>query len=337
MSAAVKADESYVKTVLEEAAKRAPEPYKGYIIKVTPVLVGVADFLDKLWPHIANLIGQAFKFYAYIEPYHPEQYVPLIAGLAMCFFGGSYLLLVAAIEAVRMSAWDKVKSSTQVLYSNAKKALEAKKKDDTVDANNDGIPDVLQITKKERLSRVVIVIGGAVDPEECSAALNAMWTCFLSVIATLRIRFAQCLTLGASLAQLVQRNAGEKVEKFVLEILPPEVKKWAPRLTTYLFAFAGFLLAWMMQRLIGGFHCAMRGGQLAVQHGVKLAKKRGLIAEDAFDEKSNHATMAAMALGGLGFLWQLRNGFAVPFPLSAVFLPATILEWFLEIFVSFGM
>ena len=39
-------------------------------------------------------------------------------------------------------------------------------------------------------------------------------------------------------------------------------------------------------------------------------------------------------LAGFGFLFQIFNGFTLPFPLNIVFLPLTIIEWFLRFQIS---
>ena len=37
----------------------------------------------------------------------------------------------------------------------------------------------------------------------------------------------------------------------------------------------------------------------------------------------------------LGFFFQFFAGFQLPFPLNVIFLPLTIIEWFLRIQISF--
>ena len=41
-------------------------------------------------------------------------------------------------------------------------------------------------------------------------------------------------------------------------------------------------------------------------------------------------------LAAFGFAFQLFNGFALPFPINLIFLPLTIIEWFLRIQISMG-
>ena len=40
------------------------------------------------------------------------------------------------------------------------------------------------------------------------------------------------------------------------------------------------------------------------------------------------------SLAAVGFLFQIFNGFSLPFPLNLIFLPLTIVEWFLRIQIT---
>ncbi len=40
-----------------------------------------------------------------LQPYHPEDFLPLIFGLILLFFGGSFPVLIAAAEAFRITGW----------------------------------------------------------------------------------------------------------------------------------------------------------------------------------------------------------------------------------------
>ena len=42
------------------------------------------------------------------------------------------------------------------------------------------------------------------------------------------------------------------------------------------------------------------------------------------------------SLAAFGFAFQILNGFNLPFPLNLIFLPLTIIEWFLRIQISMG-
>jgi len=274
-----------------------------------------------------------WSFYLKIEPYGPEKYIPMFFGLILCFFGGSYLTLIAAIEAVRQTVWARMKDDVIVLYDNYKKAKAASDKDDGVDANNDGVPDVKQISKKDLLTRKVYLVLRTADPDKTTQAMSHLWVAWLSVVATLRVKFAQSVTLGCSIGEMMHKHLEKAVEPSIKTVLPPELQKWSPAFTQYMFKFLGVLFAWFLQRVISGFHSAIRGGHLFATNAVKLAKEHGFV-DANFDEKSPKVSGLATLLAIIGFYWQLSNGFSLPFPLNMLLLPVTIVEWMVEIFVG---
>lgn len=322
--------------LLNDAETRVPPQYAGYVRTVKPAIIATGNAIDASWPYAVLAYNKGCEGWKMLEPYNPEQFFPIIAGLAMCFFGGSYLTLIAAIEAIRLSVWDRLSKSIRVLWKNYCIAQEANKKDDERDDDGDGIADVDQISNSELFTRKVYVFAKAIDPEQSSEALTAVWAGFLSVLATIRIKFAQFITLGCAMGDMAHANLGPKLLPLVTEALPTELKKWAPTLVRQLFSTLGVMAAMFLQTFVGGFHAAVRGAQIVISSGFDLAKKRGMIGAD-FDTDGQKAAAASVVLAAIGFLWQLRNGFAVPFPLNVLLLPATIVEWLLSVSLSIGL
>lgn len=331
-----KKEESFVGVAMDEAANRVPAKYAPYVRQAKPAVVAVADAIDAAWPHVVRAYEMVLHLWELMQPYNPQQFFPLLFGLALCFFGGSYLTLVAAAEALRLSVWDKLVASFAILKNNYTKALAESKKDDDIDADNDGVADVKQITKKELLSRKVYVILRSIDPKETTEALTIIWAGFLTVLATVRIKFAQCFTLGAAIGDMGRTALAPHIQPKIHEILPPELNKWSAELTHYIFTFSGVIIAFFMQRIIGGFHSAIRGGKLIVDNAVVLGKKFGHL-DANFDDKSQNVHIMSISIAMFGFFWQLKNGFGVPFPINIVLLPFTILEYVLEVCLAIGV
>jgi hypothetical protein len=327
---AQKKEESMVAVAMDDAANRAPAKYAPYIRQAKPAVVAIANGIDVAWPYVVKAYDAIMNFWEMLQPYNPQQFFPLLLGIALCFFGGSYLTLVAAAEAVRLSVWDKLSKSLSVLYDNYKKAAAESKKDDDIDADGDGVADVKQITKKELLSRKIYVILRSIDPQQSTEALATVWAGFLAVLATVRIKFAQCFTLGAAIGDMVGANLGDKIEPKINKLLPPELAKWSQPATDYIFKALGVFIAFFLSTIIGAFHSSIRGGQLIVSNCIILAKKYGHL-DAAYDEHSKHVSLISSGVAIFGFFWQLKNGFGVPFPLNILFLPATIMEYVLEV------
>ena len=107
----------------------------------------IKPVLDKAGPAFAILsqvfaivfpyIEMAFTFLAVLweklQPYHPQEFMPAIAGFCLVFFGGNFFTLAAAVEAYRMVGFDETKTALIALHKSYKVALDASKKDDEVD------------------------------------------------------------------------------------------------------------------------------------------------------------------------------------------------------------
>ena len=59
----------------------------------------------------------------------------------------------------------------------------------------------------------------------------------LAVLASLKLRFARSLTLGATLGEVLQKQVDRHVTPVVQEVVPEEGKKWVP----VVFGWAGKL------------------------------------------------------------------------------------------------
>ena len=328
-------DTTLVATLLDQAGERMPK-YKKHIDTVAPYIISASNAVDKAWPYAVKGYDTCLDLWEKAQPYHPQQYGPLIIGLIICFFGGSYMTIIATVEAVRLTVWGRIRASMKILWSNYLKANDASKKDDEIDADNNGIPDVKEITKQELLSRKMYVFATSVDPNQVSEALAALWAAWLSVVATLRVQFAQAITLGCALGELLEKHLAKNARPVIDNILPADLKKWGPVATNYAFRVVGITIAWFLKRVIMAFHCATRGANMFVTSAIFLGKEKGLLGED-FEENSPKASIMAGAVAFLGFYWQLSNGFGLPFPLNVLLLPVSIFEWMLEMCVGVSM
>lgn len=323
---------SLIQGFIEEAGNRLPQ-YKKQIDAVGPVLVKIADAVDASYPYCVQGYKKGVQLWELAQPYNPQRFFPLLLGFSMCFFGGSFVTLIAAVEAVRLSVWERLWAGLQVLYKNYTIAEEQSKKDDEVDADGNGVADVLEISDRELLTRKLYVFARSVDPQQVSDASLSIWSAVLAVIATLRVHFAQAITLGTSLGEMAQNHLAPVTQPLLQQALPQELQKWVPVANGFLFKFTGVIAAWFLSRIISGFHAAVRGASLLVTHALILAKEHGV---DTFDPQSTKATALSMFVAFLGFYWQLSNGFSIPFPLNFLLLPLTFSEWLLSFLVSFS-
>ena len=92
----------------------------------------------------------------------------------LCFFGGDYLTLIAACEAYRLTGYEPTVKSINAVIDDLKKIVDESKKDDLVDADGDGVADVLQVSNATLVQRKTLLFMRTVDPIRLSDALNGM-------------------------------------------------------------------------------------------------------------------------------------------------------------------
>ena len=82
-------------------ADKAPPALKPYLKKAAPVIAKIITVGEQCVPYVTLAYTKCLAAYELIQPYHPEDFLPILAGLVMCFFGGVFPLLIAAIEVLR--------------------------------------------------------------------------------------------------------------------------------------------------------------------------------------------------------------------------------------------
>lgn len=331
-----KIDKKTVEDTMKELASNCPAAVAPYVEKATPVVVAVINGIDMAYPYCVKVYAGGEAAWKFIEPYGPEQYFGLLFGFFLLFFGGAYFMLVAAIEALRITGvYDKLYKSYTTFYVNYQRASEAQAKDDLLDENNDGVLDHLQRTEKENLSRKIYIFAKSVAPDEVSDAAIMGWNAILAIISTVRVHAARCLTFGIAMGETLYTPLRPTVEPAIKKALPDDLSKWAPTVTRHIFSVGGIFFAYMMQRVITGFHTATRGAMLTVAALLRICEKRGITVP--LKEGDKVTVMACWALAAIGFYFQWSNGFSAPFPFNVMLLPFTLCEWFLNFAVAVGL
>ena len=320
----------YVNTL----ADYAPKQIQPHVQKAAPIIGQIAETIEKLIPIVYEYYLKALELWKKLEPYKPELLIPSFVGLIMCFFGGSFLTLIAAVEAYRMCGYETTFNCLKSLYDDFNKILEANKKDDAKDDNNDGVPDVLQVSNKELVQRKVILFLKTVDPKRVTDALAGINAGLLAVVATLKLQFAKTITLGNAIANTVEAPVEKYLLPHVQKLVPAEYHKWTFWLISYSIKSAAISIAWTLQRIISAFHSAVRGGLLCSRNLLEYCSKMGYAHID--HEKTYLDEIVGFALAAAGLVFQLRFGFGLPFPLNILLLPFSLAEYFLIWMVAGG-
>ena len=200
---------------------------------LAPVYDMAITVLTMMAPMMERTAAAALSLWTLVQPYHPDILIPAIFGLFLSFFGGTFLLTLACIEAYRMCGWNQTMKHLGVLYSTYCQVLHASHLDDQVDDNNDGIADVKQITKKQLIERKVLLALRTSDPDTVSKALGGIYTGFMAVIATLRYQFAQVITIGAVIGDALADVAHRFIRPILVVATPKDFHAWIPVVVNY--------------------------------------------------------------------------------------------------------
>jgi hypothetical protein len=323
-----KGSSSATQQTAQKSASKGSSQLAGYMEQAMPYVQKGTEVISMLAPYAVMVKEHSVKAWKVIEPYGPEDLIPAFCGLIMCFFGGSYCTLIAAVEAYRMAGWDSTVTFLKDLQKDFLLVWEANKADDQEDLDGDGIADVKQISPQQLAQRKLRLVLITVDPQRLTRALAGLNAGFLAVVATLKVQFAKAITLGNAIGDALAPPAEMVLVPPLRMVLPDEYKKWAQPLVMYTVRSAAISVAWFLQRVISAFHSAVRGGTMCSRNLLNYLGKRGIIPEINHEDTYLDEIVGA-ALAGLGLLFQLSFGFQLPFPLNIILFPFTLMEWFL--------
>merc|ERR1711998_172168 len=207
------------------------------------------------------------------------------------------------------------------------------KKDDEVDADGDGIKDNLQRSKDAVVKRKIKIALKTCDPEALSDGLTGIYAGVMAVIATLQLRFAQVLALGASLGTGLERFATKGIP-MIEDAVEPEFKKWVPQVVSYACKSLGVALAWMVQRVIFGFTSALKGGQMLCRGLASYLVRHKYVDAHLVEEGSPTFSYIEMVVSAIGFYSQFSRGFTSLGWMALPLFPLTCFEWTLGMVVG---
>ena len=322
---------------LDSAVDRAPESVKFIKPYVDPAVGVCIDTLDTLLP-VAIVL---FRIVAALWSLVPQEALPGMAGVALLFFGGRFPVLIACCEAARMCGLERTMASIALLKQNYKAASEAAAKDDELDEDGDGIPDVQQISRQELVQRKTVLLLRTIDPVTVESGLTGIYTSIVAVLTTVRLQFAQTITMGATMGELASKNILRLGHATFNALVAPDLQKWVGPTVRYSCRLTGVSLAFFVQRRVSAFYSALRGAQMLVgcvfyyyfgQHPQQEqepgASPKLRIAGKVVDWR--YYMSAEYIVAFIGFYSQFRSAFALSFPFNLLLSPLTFAEWFIQ-------
>jgi hypothetical protein len=314
-----------VDRMIKAAASGAPPAISQMILRSAPAIQVLVQFINIVGP----IIVTAFQFLHSIYEKLPFALLQALMGLSMCFFGGAYTASIAAAEAFAITGWETTKSALNEVYGHLIEVAKANEADDKKDEDGDGVPDAQQVAASALLERKARVAMIAIkDPAKLTEALGGLYSGWIAVQGTLRIEFAKTVTLGVSIANMLEAPALRYGVPVLIHVIPSDFRHWIPTLVRTICKAIAVSVAWYLQTIISAFHSAMRGGLLLSRSLLKWANENGhltLNEEDTYLDE-----LIGYSVAALGFYTQWMWGFGLPFPFNIVMLPFTLLEWYIR-------
>merc|ERR1719502_613903 len=147
-------------SLVDSAVDTASDALKPAVEKIRavcgPLFDGAQAVFVKVEPYLEIAYTEGHKFYVKIEPYRPEELLTFIIGFVLCFYGGAFCTTIAAVEAFRMSGYERCKKS----FLNLKQQYDR--------AHEQLLKDVTQLSTDKLVKRKIKVALKTCDPEAVS-------------------------------------------------------------------------------------------------------------------------------------------------------------------------
>jgi len=290
-----------------------------------PLIAGITT----AFPIVVKYIQIAYKYYIQL----PTNVIHIIVGCILCFFGGIYPTLFAAFQAAKQGGINELHKALIDLSQEALIIIEESKKDDKVDEDKDGIPDVEEIDEKELILRKANLVMTKINPAKIDNALQTSYTVWIAVIATLKVEFARTIALSLSISKILRRPADNYLEPIIVKAIPKEYKKWVPVLISWTTKSIGMSIAWFIQTIISAITSAWEGALIVSRAVLKLCADKGINPLDMIPknhEDTNIDETLAYAIAVVGFYFQWKMGFSAPFPLNILLMPFEMTEYYIR-------
>ncbi|CAD7929237.1 unnamed protein product [Amoebophrya sp. A25] len=307
------------------AAARPPGYVYDVMEKALPYWNKFLEIMAVVLPNVVWAYEKCRDFYAML----PIEIACCIYGLGICFFGGTYVVAISAIEAFKMSGGDTIEACWNDICEECSLLVEKNEEDNEEDLDNDGIADVLQISQRELMQRKVKLVVTSIDPDKLTKAVGGLYQGFLSVLMTVKFQFAQAIALAVSMAEQARKPAAVVLTPILASALPPNSEDWIVTAIDYLTKTIALLFAWTLQKMVCAVQSAIKGGHMFAQNLLLfLANKLGV--ENIDLDETMVDEYIGWAIAAMGVYFQIVHGFALVFPFSIVLFPLNIIEFSLE-------
>mmetsp|Transcript_17699 Transcript_17699/g.21229 ORF Transcript_17699/g.21229 Transcript_17699/m.21229 type:complete len:404 (+) Transcript_17699:186-1397(+) len=297
------------------------------------VLGTFSETYDHVEPICVKALTAFAKLLEQFKDYHPDQYLPILFGLKLCFYGGHIPATIAAAEAFRLAGSDKLMSSVRAMEQEFQNAFNRIKEDSLVDADGNGICDVYEMKPSERLFRRMSLVFESCDPNKAGAAIEGLITGMGAVIAALRLKFAESAAIGSVIGDRFTAVTSQFVEPQLKLAIQSKYHHWIQLIIKYTCQTLGAGAAFFLHRVMSTFYGGIKGSQIlthAILNCINEDAKKGKLKMKEVDENSPTVVAGTLVVAWAGILYQLtRRSDSPPFPVNIMMKPTFFLEWVL--------
>ncbi len=258
----------------------------------------------------------------------PTDYLHLLIGTILCFFGGFYPTVFAALQAAEHGGLTTVRKALKELGGEVMIIVNESKKDDKVDADGDGTPDTEQLSPRILMERKVKLVLTKMNPEKVNTAISSIYKVWIAVLAVLKIQFARTIALSMTISDFFQRFVHRYIVPKVDSATPAEYKKWVPVLADWMCKSIGVGIAWKIQSIITAFTSSLAGGLIMARAVIVILAKHGMGPKDHNDTTADE--VASYVFAFLGFYFQFTQDFSAPFPFNIILAPVQLAEYWIR-------
>mmetsp|Transcript_42211 Transcript_42211/g.68382 ORF Transcript_42211/g.68382 Transcript_42211/m.68382 type:complete len:381 (+) Transcript_42211:38-1180(+) len=314
----------------------------GALRALSPVLELALPILGYLAMGYMQLYRAIYAAYLTL----PRDELQAVIGLVLCFFGGTFVTLIAAVEAFRTMGGESLYDEVEYLKEQVSVVWAANIRDEGLDDDKDGIADVEQLSTTDLTKRKVsLAMVSIVDPSRVQTAVGKLWAASLAVLATLKLQFAQVAAYALALAGMLKFPVVRLFAPALSWALGPALVHWCDTIIDSGLKVLMLLLVWYFAKIRAAFYSGLRGGKLFGEAAMRILEKYGLtnqlpdfIVKKPFIPDESYLDEAiGYSLALVGFYFQVSSFFVfLPFPLDWILWPVTLLEQFLEIQISWS-
>uniref|UniRef100_A0A7S4F6V6 Uncharacterized protein n=1 Tax=Chrysotila carterae TaxID=13221 RepID=A0A7S4F6V6_CHRCT len=313
-----------------KATERLAHMVKSQEQRIQPALKLVAQVVDASGPYVTKVADAAIK----LQHSLPTEIALALLGLGLCFFGGAFCASIAAAEAFYLTGWHLAAVHVKAIREELSGASDASsadhKKDDDAGTPSKKKPTTPSEQLQHKLRSAAMSIK---NPERLASALGGLYAGWIAAQGTVRLHFARAITIGVSLANMLDRPAMATLSPLLEELIPTEYSHWIPTIVRGICKAIAFSLAWQLQVAISAAQSAVRGGQIFTHNALSWASANGYLKDlDLADSHRDEALGYFVA--ALGFCTQLVLGFSLFFPFNVVMLPFSLIEWYIRWSIS---